>query len=148
MDPSKQKSQQVFETEIPTDVGILEAGDYLAKCVDIMADTSKSGNPMWVWTFELCDDKGNGTGRELQYYTALTPSAMWKAVEILSALGIPTTPGEKVSFGPEQVLGIGIVLEVVEDEYNGLPTNSIQRVKGHPSGPGTRVAPAESDVPI
>ena len=54
-------------------------GTYKAKCIDITQDVSKSGNPMFIWEFEITE--GDYRGRTFKSWTAVTPAAMWKVAE-------------------------------------------------------------------
>lgn len=100
-------------------------GAYRAKCIDIAQDVSKSGNPMFVWDFEIT--AGEFAGRTFKSWTAVTPAAMWKVAETVIALGVGQT-GEVVKFKRGDVLGkeCGIVME--QDEYNGKTTSRISKV--------------------
>lgn len=100
-------------------------GTYKAKCIDITQDVSKSGNPMFVWEFEITE--GDYRGRTFKSWTAVTPAAMWKVAETVQALGVGQT-GQVVKFKKGDVINklCGIVME--QDEYNGKPTSRITRV--------------------
>lgn len=100
-------------------------GTYKAKCIDITQDVSKSGNPMFVWEFEIVE--GDYRGRTFKSWTAVTPAAMWKVAETVQALGVGQT-GQVVKFKKGDVINklCGIVME--QDEYNGKPTSRITRV--------------------
>lgn len=100
-------------------------GTYEAKCIDVQQEVSKSGNPMFVWEFEIT--KGNHAGRTFKSWTAITPAAMWKVAETVIALGVGQQ-GQVVKFKRGDVLNkpCGIVIE--SDEYNGKETSKISRV--------------------
>ena len=100
-------------------------GTYKAKCIDITQDVSKSGNPMFIWEFEIVE--GDYRGRTFKSWTAVTPAAMWKVAETVQALGVGQT-GQVVKFKKGDVINklCGIVME--QDEYNGKPTSRITRV--------------------
>lgn len=100
-------------------------GTYKAQCVDIAQDVSKSGNPMFIWEFEIVE--GAYKGKTFKSWTAITPAAMWKVAETVQALGVGQT-GQVVKFKKGDVLNklCGIVME--QDEYNGRPTSKISRV--------------------
>lgn len=100
-------------------------GTYKAKCIEVSQDVSKSGNPMFVWEFEITE--GQYAGRTFKSWTAITPAAMWKVAETVIALGIGQQ-GQVVKFKRQDVLNkeCGIVME--QDEYNGKPTSKISRV--------------------
>lgn len=100
-------------------------GTYKAKCIEVTQDVSKSGNPMFVWEFEITE--GKYSGRTFKSWTAITPAAMWKVAETVIALGIGQQ-GQVVKFKRQDVLNkeCGLVME--QDEYNGKPTSRISRV--------------------
>lgn len=100
-------------------------GIYKAKCIEVTQDVSKSGNPMFVWEFELVG--GDYAGRTFKSWTAITPAAMWKVAETVIALGVGQQ-GQVVKFKRQDVLNkeCGLVME--QDEYNGKPTSRISRV--------------------
>lgn len=100
-------------------------GTYKAKCIEVSQDVSKSGNPMFVWEFEITE--GQYAGRTFKSWTAITPAAMWKVAETVIALGIGQQ-GQVVKFKRQDVLNkeCGLVME--QDEYNGKPTSRISRV--------------------
>lgn len=116
-----------FEVDL-TDVGsqgLIPAGAYRARCVDVEQSVSKGGNPMFVWDFEVLE--GAGKGRVMKVFTAITPAAMWKVAETVIALGIGQT-GEVVKFKRSDVLDkeCGVVVE--DSEYNGSTRSQIRSV--------------------
>lgn len=100
-------------------------GTYRAKCTDVQQDVSKSGNPMFVWDFTIIE--GQYAGRTFKSWTAITPAAMWKVAETVTALGVGQT-GQVVKFKRGDVVGkeCGIVIE--QDEYNGKTSSKIANV--------------------
>lgn len=100
-------------------------GTYKAKCIEVSQDVSKSGNPMFVWEFEIAD--GQYAGRTFKSWTAITPAAMWKVAETVIALGIGQQ-GQVVKFKRQDVLNKECGLVIEQDEYNGKPTSRISRV--------------------
>lgn len=100
-------------------------GTYKAKCVDIEQGVSKTGNPMFIWEFEIVE--GDFKGRTFKSWTAITPAAMWKVAETVMALGVGQA-GEVVKFKRSDVLGklCGIVME--QDDYNGKKSSKIKSV--------------------
>ena len=81
--------------------------------------------PMFVWDFELLE--GDGKGRVLKVFTAITPAAMWKVAETVIALGVGQT-GEVVKFSRSDVVGKDCGVTVADSEYNGNVRSQIQRV--------------------
>ena len=100
-------------------------GVYAAKCVDVSQDISKSGNPMFVWEFELVG--GDYNGRSFKSWTAITPAAMWKVAETVQALGVGQT-GQVVKFKRSDVIGKACALIMEQDEYNGKTSSKISNV--------------------
>lgn len=120
-------SADTFEVDL-TDVessGLIPAGAYRAKCVNVDQSVSKGGNPMFVWDFELVE--GDGRGRILKVFTAITPAAMWKVAETVIALGVGQT-GEVVKFKRSDVIGKECGVTVEDTEYNGNVRSQIQNV--------------------
>ena len=103
-------------------------GTYKAKCINVTQDVSKSGNPMFIWEFEIAegDYKGDYKGKTFKSWTAITPAAMWKVAETVIALGVGQT-GQVVRFKKGDVVGkfCGLVME--QDEYNGKATSKVVR---------------------
>lgn len=120
-------SADTFEVDL-TDVesqGLIPAGAYRAKCVNVEQSVSKGGNPMFVWDFEILE--GDGRGRILKVFTAITPAAMWKVAETVIALGVGQT-GEVVKFKRSDVIGKECGVTVEDTEYNGNVRSQIQNV--------------------
>lgn len=128
--PTAQGASRVnddFEVDL-TDVesqGIIPAGSYRAKCVNVDQSISKGGNPMFVWDFEILE--GQGRGRILKVFTAITPAAMWKVAETVIALGVGQT-GEIVKFKRSDVIGKECGVKIEDTEYNGNVRSQIQNV--------------------
>jgi hypothetical protein len=67
----------------------LEEGTYAGRLTSVIAKpAASSGNPMWVWEFEVIDEPY--VGRKLWVNTVLTEKAMWKVGEMFNAFGVPT----------------------------------------------------------
>lgn len=100
-------------------------GVHKVKCVEIEQTVSKSGNPMFTWTFEV--SAGSDIGFQSKVFTALTPAAMWKVAETVEALGVGQT-GQVVKFKRSDVLNkeCGAVFET--SEYNGQTRSQISRL--------------------
>lgn len=100
-------------------------GLYKVRCQDVEQTVSKSGNPMFVWTFVVID--GQYTGREFKVFTALTPAAMWKVAETVIALGVGQQ-GQVVKFKRSDVIGKDCGALIEATEYNGQNRSQISRV--------------------
>lgn len=100
-------------------------GIYRVKCIDVEQTVSKSGNPMFAWTFEV--SAGPHAGFQSKSFTALTPAAMWKVAEIVEALGVGQT-GQVVKFKRTDVINKECGAMFEQDEYNGNTRSQISRV--------------------
>ena len=100
-------------------------GLYKVRCQDVEQTVSKSGNPMFVWTFAVND--GQYTGREFKVFTAITPAAMWKVAETVIALGVGQQ-GQVVKFKRSDVIGKDCGALIEGTEYNGQTRSQISRV--------------------
>lgn len=133
------KEEDTFEIDL---TGVAEGGavlipegQYEAVCIEVKHGYAKSsGNPQWIWRFAIA--KGPHAGVELLYYTALTPGALWKVSEVVTALGLGQ-PGQKVSFKKEQARNRRCLIEVITDTYNNQKRSTIAQVLPHPEGPGS-----------
>ena len=116
-------------TNVDESGAMVPEGSYKAKCIDVQQGVSKSGNPMFIWEFELVGDECEGKykGRTMKSWTAITPAAMWKVAETVIALGVGQA-GQVVKFKRSDVLNklCGLVIE--EDEYNGKKTSRVKTV--------------------
>lgn len=111
-------------TEVKSNFTIPD-GLYKVRCTEIEQSVSKSGNPMFVWTFQVSE--GEHAGHELKVFTAVTPAAMWKVAETVEALGIGQT-GSVVKFKRSDVLNRECGAMVEASEYNGQSRSSVTRV--------------------
>lgn len=100
-------------------------GVYKVKCVEIEQTVSRSGNPMFTWTFEV--SAGPNAGFQSKVFTALTPAAMWKVAETVEALGVGQT-GQVVKFKRSDVLNKECGAMFEQNEYNGQTRSQISRV--------------------
>lgn len=67
---------------------LLPPGRYRARLTEVEAKTASTGNPMWVWKYEVLDEghKGNTQWNN----TTLTDKAFWKVAESFAAFGVDT----------------------------------------------------------
>lgn len=100
-------------------------GLYKVKCVDVEQTVAKSGNPMFVWDFTVCE--GPQEGFNLKVFTAITPAAMWKVAETVQALGVGQI-GQVVKFKRSDVVGKICGALVEASEYNGNNRSSVTKV--------------------
>ena len=119
----------VFDVDL-TDVKessyIIPDGDYQVKCVDVEQAVSQAGNPQFVWTFAIID--GEHKDMEFKSFTALTPAAMWKVAETVTALGLGSV-GTKVKFSRSEVLGKRCIATIEESEYKGVVRSTIANLR-------------------
>jgi hypothetical protein len=124
--------------------GELQTGqDYVFRLIDVQFEYSQAGNPMWTWDFACVSDlKGNQdhAGKEMRYWTALTPSALFKVEEVMNALNVTTDDKGKAKFKKSDVVGVLVLGHVVESEYQGQKRPSLESVAPHPQGAGYRGA--------
>lgn len=118
-------SFEVDLSEVQDNSFCIPDGNYRVKCTDIEQSVSKSGNPMFVWSFEVSE--GNHKGFQSKVFTAITPAAMWKVAETVQALGVGQT-GSVVKFRRTDVIGkeCGALFET--SDYNGNNRSQISRV--------------------
>jgi len=116
---------EVDLTDVQDNGFIIPDGNYKVKCTNVEQTVSKSGNPMFVWDFEICE--GDHTGFQSKVFTAITPAAMWKVAETVKALGVGQT-GEVVKFKRTDVVGkiCGAMFE--QREYNGNVNSQISKI--------------------
>lgn len=101
-------------------------GDYLVKCVDVEQGVSQAGNSQFIWTFAIVG--GDYDGKEFKSFTALTPAAMWKVAETVTALGLGVV-GQKIRFSRSDVMGRQCIATMEESEYKGTVRSSIVNVR-------------------
>ena len=123
--PATNDAFEVDLTSVQKSSYAIPDGIYAAKCIDVTQDVSKSGNPMFVWEFELVG--GDYNGRTFKSWTAITPAAMWKVAETVQALGVGQT-GRVVKFKRSDVIGKACGLVIEKDEYNGKENSKISNV--------------------
>jgi hypothetical protein len=107
----------------------IDVGRYLGYCSSVNPfDTSKSSdNPMVTFTFTVM--AGPMAGRSRKLYCALTPDALFKLLETLTALGITDQKPTKnmiAQLAPGRV----VLMNVIQGKpYNGNPTTDFNRVE-------------------
>lgn len=120
-------AHDTFEIDL-TDVSdgfTIPDGNYKVKCLDVEQSVSKSGNPMFVWTFQVSEEPHFGF--ESKVFTAITPAAMWKVAETVMALGVGQT-GSVVKFKRTDVVGKECGALIEKTEYNGQERSQITKV--------------------
>lgn len=100
----------------------LSAGVYTLTIENVEETVTKeTGNQMLKATFVVNDTEN----QKLFDNFVLIPKVLWKLKEFLGALGYNTD--EIVDLNLEDLVGQMIVAEVVQDTYNGNPTNRIKK---------------------
>lgn len=99
-------------------------GDYRAKVKEVKVGTSKEGNTMLIWTFEISE--GKCKGKSFKDYTTLGANALWKLKGLLETLGVKV-PSSKVDLTPviKKVRGKELGITVQDDEYEGKISSKI-----------------------
>ena len=140
MDPESATQTKVDEGEFDYDFteeegGRVLPGDYPARLMAIEDGFTKTkGEPKLEWKFQLWKDGEAWDGfTPRPLVTVKNPNAMWKYREVLSALGIGQS-GQKGRFKAGDVVGSMCVLTLIDDEYQGVISSKIDRVKPHPKG--------------
>lgn len=100
-------------------------GLYKVKCINVEQAIAKSGNPMFVWDFEI--QEGPHAGFISKVFSAITPAAMWKVAETVQALGVGQT-GQVVKFKRSDVIGKICGAMIEQGEYEGKTRSSIVKV--------------------
>lgn len=109
----------------------MDEGRYRARLTEVVAKTAaSSGNPMWVWTYEVIGPVAGGDqyrGRKQWNNTVLTEAALWKVGESFAAFGVPEDTDT------DELLGCTAVLEISQREITqgaraGQTGNNIDRV--------------------
>jgi hypothetical protein len=104
----------------------MEEGVYRARLTEVVAkNAASSNNPMWVWTYEIIDEKYKS--RKQWNNTVLTDAALWKVGESFAAFGVPEDTDT------DELLGCTVTLEISQREITqgarkGQIGNNIDRV--------------------
>lgn len=124
----------------PGVTGLLPEGTYPAYLSDVIKGESQKGDPMWTWYFTPLTNFSTNT---LRLFTVLTPTAAWKVIETLVALGLGKM-GEKAKFKKDDAIYRMCLLEITHEEYpkkSGTIRANINRVLPHPDGVGRKFKP-------
>lgn len=105
-------------------------GNYQAIVDDVIyGNSQRSGNPMWTWTFEVCE--GEYTGRKLFFHSPFTPNMISRVKRVLTRVA-PELANTK--FNPKEVaesgalLGKRATLRVDVRKYEGENRNNVKDV--------------------
>ena len=108
---------------------LLELGYSPAMVSECKLVTSKAGNPMYVWKFQITD--GPNAGRKAFFNTSLVKAALWNFKRTLMALGYDEeeiSPEEGIEFDETEVIGEECTLVIKEGTYRGETTSNVDRV--------------------
>lgn len=105
-------------------IEIVEAGEYVAKLIQVEEAESAAGNPMLVWDWEIQDKSAEGV--LLKSFTSLQPNALFGLKGHLGALGVPTG---KVDLNTAKLHGKKAVLKVSKIDKDGRDQNRVESVK-------------------
>lgn len=102
----------------------------------VTAVEKKKGPSGPMMVFSLVGTEGRFAGRDFDLYVSYSPKARFKLVETHQAIGLPIDgPWTK-----SQALGVYVVLNLVDEEYQGQWGAKIKSVAKHPKGVGFRGA--------
>jgi hypothetical protein len=117
------------------------AGDYQAVLIKVEARTSKAGNEMEVWTWEVYGPSGQ-TQTIKDYVTV--PACTWKISQLAKALnrGDDFKAG---TFQAEDYLQSSVTIELSVEEQDGFDDqNRVKRYKPKATGQQQAAAPART----
>jgi len=97
-------------------------GDYPVVVKGVKHETSKAGNPMLVWEFEITE--GKHKGKVLRDRTVLQENSLWKLKQLLEAMGI-TVPSKRVALDLARYPGMELGVTAVDDEYDGRISSKV-----------------------
>lgn len=119
--------------------GFVGVGNWLGYISAVERSQSKAGNPMLVWTATVY--QGDYAGKSMKLYTALTPDAMWKFVEVLDAVGYKMPEDNRPNFQDikAHAIRVLVIMEVIDGEYNGAPRAQLNAFRIPEAGAGTRI---------
>lgn len=128
-------NDDAFDIDIPVDAGkpswFIEAGEYVARLVDLERGTSRNSNPQIVWTYAIVKaslENQTMLGKEIKDFTTLTAAAMWRVTQTLDALKVPYTPGQPLQLSRAALIGVEVGLVIEEGEFGGRPQSRITRI--------------------
>lgn len=98
-------------------------GRYLVSVGDAERDTSRAGNPMVI--LNLTIEGPSHEGATLVDRLTVTDKALFRVVEFMQALGMPT-PRKRLNLNLRSLIGRRLVVDVVDGEpYNGRVRSEI-----------------------
>jgi hypothetical protein len=101
----------------------LPEDNYKVRVKSVKHETSKAGNPMLVWEFEIVG--GKFEGKMLRERTVLQENSLWKLKQLLEAMGIQV-PSKRVALDLARYPGKMLGVAVVDDEpYEGRVNSKV-----------------------
>lgn len=113
-------------------------GDYYGTIKAVGDHTSKADNDMWVFTITVDGD----SRATYPYYCGFEAKELWKVRALCVAAGIKV-PSGKAKLDPTKLVGRGIGMALVDDEYDGkikstidgvMPAADLEDAMNEPSG--------------
>ena len=105
---------------------VIPEGNYPAKVVEAKAETSKAGNPMVVWVFQI--DGGEFNGQKFFYNTVLLPQSLWNFRNTLEACGVPIDGEGAMDIPLDKLTGRSCALAIVDGEWDNQKRSEVNDV--------------------
>ena len=105
---------------------VIPEGNYPAKVVEAKAETSKAGNPMVVWVFQI--DGGEFNGQKFFYNTVLLPQSLWNFRNTLEACGVPIDGEGAMDIPLDKLTGRSCALAIVDGECDNQKRSEVNDV--------------------
>tara|TARA_Y100001970_G_scaffold80425_1_gene102160 strand:+ start:4762 stop:5211 length:450 start_codon:yes stop_codon:yes gene_type:complete len=105
---------------------VIPEGNYPAKVVEAKAETSKAGNPMVVWVFQI--DGGEFNGQKFFYNTVLLPQSLWNFRNTLEACGVPINGEGAMDIPLDKLNGRTCALSIVDGEWDNQKRSEVNDV--------------------
>ena len=105
---------------------VIPEGNYPAKVVEAKAETSKAGNPMVVWVFQI--DGGEFNGQKFFYNTVLLPQSLWNFRNTLEACGVPISGEGAMDIPLDKLNGRTCALSIVDGEWDNQKRSEVNDV--------------------
>ena len=105
---------------------VIPEGNYPAKVVEAKAETSKAGNPMVVWVFQI--DGGEFNGQKFFYNTVLLPQSLWNFRYTLEACGVPIDGEGAMDIPLDKLTGRSCALAIVDGEWDNQKRSEVNDV--------------------
>lgn len=107
-------------------VPVIPEGNYPAKVIEAKAETSKAGNPMVVWVFEI--DGGENSGKKFYYNTVLLPQSLWNFRNTLEACGVEIANSGAMDIPLDRLTNRECAIAIVDGEWNGSKRSEVNDV--------------------